>query len=233
MKTYKGFDKDLKCKDHQYAVGETYETQLPIKICESGFHGCKNPLDVLFYYPYTGTERYAEIEQSGDTQIHYQDSKVCSSKITIKSEINFLSLIKLGVERIYNTVDKDKKKAVNSGAQSNSVNPGYRSNSVNSGDQSNSVNSGARSNSVNSGYQSNSVNSGDWSNSVVHGKQSIAITTGYKSKAKGALGCWIVMAEWDEQGANIVNVKSHKVDGKVIEPDTFYTLKNGRFVKSE
>ena len=53
---------------------------------------------------------------------------------------------------------------------------------------------------------------------------------GYQSKAAGALGCWIVLAEWDDNAEHIINVKSHKVDGRIIKPDVFYKLKNGKFV---
>lgn len=49
MKGYKGFDKDLKCRDFQYEIGKTYETD-EAKLCEKGFHFCEAPFDVLNYY---------------------------------------------------------------------------------------------------------------------------------------------------------------------------------------
>ena len=67
---------------------------------------------------------------------------------------------------------------------------------------------------------------------VVEGKESIACALGYKSKAKGEKGCWIVLAEKDEE-YNILDVKAVKVDGKTIKADTFYTLENGEFVEAE
>ncbi|MNW44148.1 hypothetical protein D3C74_213710 [compost metagenome] len=56
---------------------------------------------------------------------------------------------------------------------------------------------------------------------------------GYESKAKGALGCWIILAEWEERedGYHIKDVQSVKVDGDKIKADTFYMLQNGEFVE--
>jgi hypothetical protein len=59
---------------------------------------------------------------------------------------------------------------------------------------------------------------------------------GIKGKAAGSLGCWITLAEWvedKENNWNIKCVKSVKVDGQKIKPDTFYILKNRKFVEVE
>ena len=59
---------------------------------------------------------------------------------------------------------------------------------------------------------------------------------GYESKAKGALGCWIVLAEWqrDENGDwHIADVKCSKIDGETIKADTWYRLIGGEFVEVE
>ena len=74
--------------------------------------------------------------------------------------------------------------------------------------------------------------SGDYSIAVVEGKESIALAGGYKSKAKGALGCWLVLAERDNKD-NILGMKAVKVDGVQIKPDTFYILKEGEVVEYE
>ena len=59
-----------------------------------------------------------------------------------------------------------------------------------------------------------------------------AIATGYKGRAKGTLGCYIVLAERDDE-YKLVDVKAVKVDGVVIKADTYYTLVNGKFVECE
>jgi len=60
MKTYKGFDKDFKCRDFQYEVGKEYEMPEDcIKVCEKGFHACESPLEVLTTISWTITPRCA------------------------------------------------------------------------------------------------------------------------------------------------------------------------------
>lgn len=62
--SYKGFDKDMKCRGFQYEVGKEYETDGEIKCCNRGFHACKSPLEVWNYYDMLNS-RFAEVEQSG------------------------------------------------------------------------------------------------------------------------------------------------------------------------
>lgn len=121
--TYKGFDKEFKCRDFQYEVGKTYTHKGTINICNSGFHSCENPLDIFNYY-LPSTSRFGECEISGKTYIHDSDSKVVSSKISVKSEINLFKIIKLGVEYILSKVDFKNNKESNTGNQSAATNTG-------------------------------------------------------------------------------------------------------------
>ena len=58
---------------------------------------------------------------------------------------------------------------------------------------------------------------------------------GNKSKVKAKVGSWITLAEWkwsDEKNRNVpVCVKTEYVDGENIKADTWYQLKNGKFVE--
>ena len=69
----------------------------------------------------------------------------------------------------------------------------------------------------------------------VEGAESIALATGYKSAAAASLGSWIVLAAWErnkEGEYHIIDVKSVRVDGEHIKPDTFYRLEKGEFVEA-
>lgn len=63
------------------------------------------------------------------------------------------------------------------------------------------------------------------------GKDSIALAAGYGCKAKGAIGCWIVLAErgeWNGDTYPIKEVKAFEVDGEKVKADTWYMLVNGQ-----
>ncbi|MBQ6765327.1 MAG: hypothetical protein IJP45_09130 [Paludibacteraceae bacterium] len=50
--------------------------------------------------------------------------------------------------------------------------------------------------------------------------------------AKASKGSWIVLAEYDAN-YKIKKVVSKQVDGKKILPDTWYKLKEGKFVEQK
>lgn len=83
---------------------------------------------------------------------------------------------------------------------------------------------------TNTGYQSAATNTGERSAATVEGKESVAITTGFKGKARGKIGNWIVLTERDEN-MKIKSVKSFKIDGKKIKEDMFYMLIDGKAKK--
>ena len=130
----------------------------------------------------------------------------------------------------------DQSAATNTGKQSAATNTGNRSAATNTGDQSAATNTGYQSAATNTGYRSAATNTGNRSAASVEGKDSIAIVTGYDSKAKGAMGCWIVLTErgdWDGNTYPIINVQAFKVDGISIKADTFYKLKNSKPVEAK
>ena len=140
--------------------------------------------------------------------------------------------------------------ATNTGYQSAATNTGYQSATTNTGNRSAATNTGYRSAATNTGNRSAATNTGDWSAATntgdwsaatntgnrsaatVGGAESIAVVTGYGSKAKGAVGCWLVLAERDEK-MHILGVQAVCVDGETIKADTFYMLKNGAITEAD
>ena len=182
MKTYKGFDKDLKCRGFQYEIGKEYEEK-EAEACEKGFHACENPLEVFSHYPPCDGNRYCEVEQDGELSKYGGDSKVASTKIKIGVELGLKGLIKAGVSFILDKVNWKDDAAANTGDCSAAVNSGSHSAAVNSGDCSTAVNSGDWSAAVNSGSRSAAANTGNWSAATNTGYKSAAVNSGYQSAA--------------------------------------------------
>jgi hypothetical protein len=235
IKGYKGFDKELKCRGFLYEVDKEYEQGGEIKCCNNGFHFCENPFDVFSYYP-PNDSRYCEVHGSGKYDKDNDDSKVSVSKIKIGFEIGLKGLIDAGIKFILDKVNWEESKATNTGNQSAATNTGDESAATNTGDQSAATNTGYQSAATNTGDESAATNTGNRSAASVEGFESIAIVTGYDCKAKGSLGCWIVLTErgeWDGNTYPIKCVKSFKVDGKKVKSNTWYKLINGKLTKCE
>lgn len=95
--SYKAFDKNMQCRNFQYEVGKEYEMDGEIKCCNRGFHACKSPMEVWDYYDMLNS-RYAEVEQFGKIDEELNSTKVCSSHIKIKAELNLADIINIGVK---------------------------------------------------------------------------------------------------------------------------------------
>jgi hypothetical protein len=140
----------------------------------------------------------------------------------------------------------DRANAATTGYSANAATTGYRANAATTGDSANAATTGYRANAATTGDSANAATTGDRANAAttgysanaeVKGTESIAAAIGINSTAKGALGCWIVLAEWYQDEENykwhIKTVKSAKVDGKKIKADTWYKLNDGKFTECQ
>ena len=109
----KAFDKNMQCRGYQFEVGQTYTHNGPVKACESGFHFCENPLDVLSYYDLTDC-RFARVTATGQVAKHDGDSKVAAASLTIDVEIKLPEFIRSGVNWMLKACSKDNKASGNS-----------------------------------------------------------------------------------------------------------------------
>ena len=126
--------------------------------------------------------------------------------------------------------------AATSGYRSTAATSGYRSTAATSGYRSTAATSGDQSTAATSGDRSTAATSGDRSTVKVTGAESIAVAGGYGCRASGADGCWLVLAERDDEG-HILGVKSVRVGGKSgglwIKPGALYTLIDGKVTEVE
>ena len=173
LKSYKGFDKDLKCRDFQFEVGKTYTHTGPVVACRSGFHACENPWDVLSYYPFTGS-RFCAVEQSGELQKHDDDSKIASASITIMAELKLPEFVKTCVGWLITACKSD----ASSGYGSKLAASGYGSKLAASGSDSKLAASGNYSKLAASGYDSKLAASGNDSKLAASGDGSKLAASG-------------------------------------------------------
>ena len=198
IKGFKGFDKNLKCRNYQYEVGKDFEETGNIKACSNGFHFCENPADIFSYYPPSDSgnlNRYCEVEGTGKIDKDSDDSKIACSKIHISAEIGIKGLINAWVKFILDKVNWDDSKAINTG---------YRSAATNTGDQ------------------SAAIVDGKDSIAIVTGKDSKA------KGALGCWIVLTERGNWDGETYPILSVQAFKVDGNSIKEDTFYKLVDGK-----
>ncbi|MEB0949312.1 DUF7666 domain-containing protein [Citrobacter sedlakii] len=190
--TFKGFNKELKCRDFQFEIGKTFHHEGKVEACGSGFHACECPFDVFGYYS-PADSRFAETISFGVTDREEGgDTKIASASITIKAELSLPQFIQRGIEWIWSKIDKsleqqimtgDRSAATNTGDRSAATNTGDRSAATNTGYQSAATNTGNRSAATNTGNQSAATNTGDRSAATNTGNQSAATNTGNQSAA--------------------------------------------------
>ena len=217
MKGYKAFEKGLICRGKQYAENTVFE-EGKAEICKSGMHFCKDPLEVLEYYPLVDNNgninEFAEVEALDDA--HTDDNKkYCTKRLKIGAKISFAKLVQASVKFDYEKVIEDTKVKTTS---KNSAQIGS------SGDYAQIGSSGYYAKIGSSGYSAQ-INS--------TGKNAVIMCAGDNSKAKAKIGSWITLAEWKTIN-NVytpVCVKTEQVDGERIKEDTYYQLKNGEFVE--
>ena len=236
VKSYKGFNKDMTCRGFQYEEGKEYEEE-SVEVCDHGFHACEYPLDCLNYYS-PNESVYHEVEQSGEIQKHNDDTKVASTKIKIGAEISIAGLVKAAIEYTVKRVNKEAESDENHGASSATGDCGASSATGYKGASSATGDYGASSATGNCGASSATGYKGA---SSAEDKDAVAVAWGYKSKAKGVIGSFLVFADWEytgsednteydrnNQSAWVLNgAKMVQVDGENIKPDTWYTIENG------
>lgn len=85
---------------------------------------------------------------------------------------------------------------------------------------------------------------GDYGASSAESPNAVAVAWGYKGKAKGVKGSFLVLADWKCKGKELDNYYKEdmwelkdavmvRVDGETIKEDTWYTMVDGKVVNEE
>ena len=229
IKAYKGFNKDMTCRDFRYEEGKEYEEDRA-EACSCGFHACEHPLDCLGYYD-PAHSVYHEVEQSGEISKRSDDTKVASTKIKIGAIVSIAGLVQAAIEYTKERVKPEAEANEDCGASSAT---GYKGASSATG------NYGASSATGNCGASSATGNKGK---SAAENQNSVAVAWGPEAMAKGVKGSTLVLAEWkridndarywEEEAWDFIGSLMVRVDGEKVKENTWYTLKNGELMEVE
>ena len=238
IKAYKGFNKDMTCRDFRYEEGKEYEEERA-EACNCGFHACEYPLDCLGYYD-PAHSVYHEVEQSGEISKRSDDTKVASTKIKIGARVSIAGLVQAAIEYTKERVKPEAEANENYGASSATGYKGASSATGNCGASSATGDYGASSATGNCGASSATGYKGK---SAAENPNSVAVAWGPEAMAKGVKGSTLVLAEWEridnnawywkEEAWEFVGSLMVRVDGEKVKENTWYTLKNGELVEVE
>ena len=257
---YKGMGMDFRCRDFQYAVGQTYTHDGDVVRCAAGgFHACEAPFDVWNYYP-LGTSRFAEVEVGGKIdRAENEDSKIASAQITIRAELTLPEFIKRGVAWIVqaakgNTATDYKGHATATGDSGHAAATGDKGHAAATGDSGHAAATGYKGHAAATGYSGHAAATGDRGHAAATGKWGHAAATGYSghaaatgkwgiaaalgpnATAKAGADGWLVLAHWawTDSGYELRQVRSAKVGTEGIEAGIAYRLDEaGAFIRVE
>ncbi|WP_183049218.1 DUF7666 domain-containing protein [Salmonella enterica] len=184
--TFKGFNKELKCRDFQFEIGKTFHHDGKVGACGSGFHACECPFDVFSYYS-PADSRFAETISFGITDRKEDgDTKIASASITIKAELTLPQFIQRGIEWIWSKIDKSLEQQIMCGNCSAATNTGNRSAATNTGNCSAATNTGNCSAATNTGNRSAATNTGNRSAATNTGNRAAAPNSGNRAAASNS-----------------------------------------------
>lgn len=154
---------------------------------------------------------FHEVEQDGELDREGSNTKVASTKIKIGASINIAGIVKAAIEY---TTQRAKKE--------NGSDKDYGASSA-------------------TGNCSASSATGYKGASSAEDKDSVAVAWGYHGKAKGVIGSFLVLADWEGDEDNywtqnlwtLKGAKMVQVDGKIIKENTWYTMVNGEIKEVE
>ena len=185
---YKGFDRNWQCRGFQFEIGQVYEHDGPVSLCNSGFHACLAPLDAFGYYALVDGAHYAEVVLEGVSAERLDDTKVVAQKLTVVRELTVDEIVQAQLawtqaQKGGQASSGNYSKAASSGNYSKAASSGNSSTAASSGDYSKAASSGDSSKAASSGNSSTAASSGDYSTAASSGYSSTAASSGNSSTA--------------------------------------------------
>ena len=251
MITYKGTDKDMKCRGgFQYELGKKYEDNGAIRCGGRGFHSCKAPLDVFRYFA-PNKSRYFACLAGGTVDEDIADSKIASSELELKAEIGIPGLVKAHIEYVkaHTTTEHTDHKQATAGACGAATAGNHGA--ATAGDYGaatagacGAATAGARGAATAGNYGAatagnyGAATAGNYGaatsrGSVTVGVNGTGLVRGNGVKIRGGLGAILVIAEEEENSCDPAHWKAVVVDGETVKADTWYQLVDGELVEAE
>ena len=201
MKGYKGFNKDLKCRNLQYEVGKEAAVDGDIELCKRGIHFCENPHDVFNYYAPGENNRFSVVEaEDVSDERNDDDSKRVCKRLTVKAEISVVEICKIAVSTFFENFGFKKK--------------------IESADTNNAGDCGAA-----RAGDCGAARAGDYGAAIVSNSGRVKGGYGCVLVARN-----IEYSE-ETKRYEVTDWACAIVDGKDIKPDTWYRLKDGKLVE--
>ena len=226
IKGYKGFNRDMKCRDFQYEEGGEYETD-GVSICSRGFHFCEHPLDVLGYYS-PANSVYHEVEGGGDTDREKDgDSKVACSRIKVGARLDIAGLVKAHIEYVKSHCTNENNAEDGKPATAGDYGAATAGDcgAATAGDY--GAATAGDYGAATAGYRGAATSRGSSSS----GDNGLSVARGNGCRVKGGLGAILVIAEENKENYSVEHWKAVVVDGENIKADTWYELEGGELVE--
>jgi hypothetical protein len=250
---YKGFSPELQCQGYQFAVGETFTHDGPVKACSSGFHACEAPFDVWSYYDFGTGNRFCRVHLSGKTDRHEGDSKIAAETVFIETELTLGEMIRAGVKYEIDSAFKDAEvdsghyaRNASSGNSARNASSGHSATNASSGNSATNASSGNSATNASSGHSARNASSGHYARNAssgnsatnassgnsarneAHGERSTIAAAGLNSLAKGVAGTAIALPYKDAAGQ--IRFVCGVVGEDGIPADTWLIAKDGKLV---
>ena len=221
MKGYKGYEKGLICRGKQYAVGKVFEEN-NAEICKSGMHFCRNPLDILDYYPLIDTNgnltEFTEVEALDEPKTD-DGKKFCTKKLKIGAKLSLSEFAKASFDVAYENIKAEAEKSADAETGGyNATLAGGDGAKLAGGNYAKLA--GGNYAKLAGGY--NATLAGGDGATLAGGNHTLIVGDG-GSIAKGGIGSVILLVSRDGD-RNITAYKAIKIDGKRYKADVYYTL---------